>query len=220
MIKLAVFDWNATLLSDTKENLEADNHVLKTFGGRQVSLKQYQDTFDIPAIDFYVKHGCDRQQLTRESKRLGQVFHEFYEPRAVKCRTRKGAKQLLEWLMGKKIPAIILSNHTVEGINSQLARLGLQGQFTHIVANSELETAMKERNKLEKLRKYLNEQGYKANEAVIIGDSPEEVHIGKELGLKTIAIKHGFYSTARLKKAQPDYLVGALGGIRKIIEGR
>lgn len=98
MIKLVIFDWNGTLIADAHACLDADNHVIKTFGGKPINLITYRKTVVIPAIDFYTQHGCDRDTLIKESKRLGNTFHEFYEPRVSKVRTRIYANKLLQWL--------------------------------------------------------------------------------------------------------------------------
>ena len=49
MIKLVIFDWNGVLIADTRACLEADNYILKEFGGKPVSLKVYKDTIIIPS---------------------------------------------------------------------------------------------------------------------------------------------------------------------------
>ena len=38
MIKLVVFDWNGTLLSDAVATTEADNHVLGLFGIKPLTM--------------------------------------------------------------------------------------------------------------------------------------------------------------------------------------
>ena len=123
MTKLVIFDWNGTLFSDTRACFDADNHILEVFGGKKVSLKEYRDTIIIPGNDFYVKHGVNRDRLVRESKKIGEIFHGFYEPRAAKCRLRAGAKKLLEGLQKQQIQSIILSNLTIVGIDKHLDRL-------------------------------------------------------------------------------------------------
>ncbi|PIS05448.1 MAG: hypothetical protein COT81_00940 [Candidatus Buchananbacteria bacterium CG10_big_fil_rev_8_21_14_0_10_42_9] len=152
MIKLIVFDWNGVLLADAQACTDAENHVLKVFGGRRISLKEFRETIHIPAIDFYVLHGCDKKRLIRESKRLGQTFHTYYEDRVKHCRTRKGASDLLEWMESKLIRSIILSNHTVTGINAQLARLNLKSYFDKVLATDKLDTSMKRQSKPERLK--------------------------------------------------------------------
>jgi len=218
MKKLVVFDWNGVLLADAHANLEADNHVLKIFGGKAVNLGQYRNSIVIPAIDFYVEHGCNRKELKKNYKKLGQVFEEYYEPRADKCKKRQGAKYLLRWLCRHSIENIILSNHTVDGINVQLERLKLSPYFSNILANIGSDVAMKERNKGEKIKQYLKIHKIRPNDALIVGDSPEEVEIGKAVGIETVAITNGLYSTARLQDAKPDHLIHNLSEIIKIVK--
>jgi phosphoglycolate phosphatase len=217
MTKLVVFDWNGTLLSDTRACMDADNYILKTFGGKPVDLKTYRETITVPAIDFYVRHGCDRTMLEKNVQKLGEVFHAFYEQRSSKCRTRRGAKYLLERLRRRNISSVILSNHTVSGIRAQLQRLGLEDLITEVLANTSLDTAMKRRNKREKLRQYLQSHQYQPEEVFIVGDSPEETEMGQHLGIGTVAIADGYYAEARLKAAKPDYLIHTLREIQKII---
>ena len=79
-----------------------------------------------------------------------------------------------------------------------------------LLANTELDSSMKARNKKGKLNDYIKENNFKKSEVMIIGDSPEEVEIGKALGLRTIAIAGGYYSTSRLRKSKPDFLINNL----------
>ena len=218
MIKTIVFDWNGVLLADTRACWAADNHVLRTFGGKPVSLKIYQDTMIIPAVDFYCQHGCDKGELIKNYQKLGKVFHDYYEPRVAKCRSRKGALELLKWLKDKSIASIILSNHTVEGIEFQLERLKLADHIGQIFANGRQDNSMKARNKAEKLKQLIKDKNYKNEEILIIGDSPEEIEMGKSLGIATVAITGGYYATHRLKQSQPYYLINHLSELEAILE--
>lgn len=220
MIKIIVFGWNGVLLADTRACWAADNHVLKTLGGEPVSLKVYQDTMIIPAVDFYSKHGCDKGELANNYQRLGKVFHDYYEPRAAKCRSRKGALELLKWLKNKSITSIILSNHTIEGIAFQLKRLKMADYIDRIIANTQMDNSMKAINKAEKLKQLIKDNDYKNKEILIIGDSPEEIEMGKSLGIATVAITGGYYATHRLKQSQPDYLISSLYELRDVVIGK
>jgi len=210
MTKLIIFDWNGTLLADTHACWETDNHVLKFFGGKQVSLKTYRDTIIIPSIGFYEMHGCNRKQLEMEFKKLGEVFHTYYEPRVSKIRTRTNTRKLLDYLSTNKIESIILSNHTVTGINSQLKRLKIEKYFSRMLANDALSLSMERRNKKEKLEDFLKNIKFRKDEIMIVGDSPEEVEIGRHCGIKTVAITGGYYATHRLVASHPDYLINNL----------
>ncbi len=217
MKKLIVFDWNGTLLSDTQACFEADNTVIKYFGGQPINLQTYKDTIIIPAIDFYSQHGCDRKEMEENIQRVGEVFHSFYEPRAAKCRTRRGVQKLLTWLKYHSVISIILSNHTITGINNQLVRLGINDYISEVLANASSNYSFIGRNKKEKLEIFVNKRGYKPKDILIIGDSPEETEIGKTLGIETVAITGGYYSEARLKTAKPDHLISNMSELQEII---
>lgn len=220
MIKIIVFDFNGVLIADTRACMATDNHVLKTFGGKPVSLKIYQDTIIIPSVDFYSKHGCDKGKLLKNSRKWGKVFHTYYESRVAKCRSRKGALELLKWLKSRSITSIILSNHTVEGIRLQLKRLKMADYIVQVIANTQQNNSMKGRNKTEKFKQLIKDKNYKKEEVLIIGDSPEEIEMGKSLHITTVAITGGYYATHRLKQSQPDYLINSLSGLKDIVIGK
>ncbi|PIS05447.1 MAG: hypothetical protein COT81_00935 [Candidatus Buchananbacteria bacterium CG10_big_fil_rev_8_21_14_0_10_42_9] len=55
------------------------------------------------------------------------------------------------------------------------------------------------------------------NEIILIGDAPEDIQIGQSLGIKTVGITGGYYSSARVKAAKPDYLIHRLEDLRRIL---
>ncbi|HEY4487328.1 MAG TPA: HAD family hydrolase [Candidatus Paceibacterota bacterium] len=217
MIKLVVFDWNGVLIADAQADADAVSHILQSFGRKPLSLKRFREIFEIPAKSTYLKAGLSENELNGEQKRMSDMFHDYYEPRIAHVRTRHGARRLLEWLSERKIECVILSNHTIEGIRSQLNRLGIQSFFSTVLANNKY-TAMKGQNKLEKLTQFLDEHSYKKKEALIIGDSPEETLVGKRLGIHSVAITGGYVSTRRLREARPDHLIHKLTDMIDIIK--
>ena len=217
MIKLVVFDWNGTLLADNQAVLEATNHVLKASGRPRVTAAKYRESYDIPVVKIYEALGIPKQELLRNSIEHARVFHEFYEPRAVRCRTRSGSRRILDRLKSRKIAAVLLSNHTTEGVYAQLARLKLEGYFDEILTNEEAHT-VHTIGKRQRLIDYLKRSHHQAKEALIIGDTHEEINIGRELGLKTVAFSGGHVSTRRLRMAKPDYLIHNLTQLLPIIK--
>lgn len=218
MIKLVAFDWNGTILSDTRACHEAVNEVLKFVNLKPVSLESYRQHFDVPVTRTYKGLGISEDDLRNNAVDLVNVFHTNYEKRASKIRTRAFAKELLRWLSRNKIKSIIFSNHVNEPIKKQLKRLKIEKYFFDVLANSEMSSSYNGRNKQEKLRDFVQNNNFLPDEVLIVGDSIEEIEIGKRLGAKTIALTQGFCSTKRLKKAGPDYLINSLEEIVEIIE--
>lgn len=217
MIKLAVFDWNGTLIADAKALYEGVNKELAVFDLPPITLQQYRELSEIPVINFYKKFGISEKVFRAKSDAVAQAFHSYYEPRVAKVRTRSGARALLDNLHRKKIVRIVLSNHNVEAISLQLQRLKLQHHFEAILANDTL-TGSHLVGKADRLKKYLQTSPIKPSEVVIIGDTPEEIQIGKKLGVKSISITGGYCTEQRLRTAGPDSLVHKLRDIENVIK--
>ncbi len=218
MIKLVAFDWNGTLISDAQACVEGVNQVLKYLKVQPTTLTRFRQVFDVPVSKSYLAHGVDKKTLATRSLEIAEVFHGYYEKRSIKVRTRQNTRKLLTYLKENNIERIIFSNHTHVGITNQLKRLKLEHFFSKVIANSELDSALKARGKKEKLEDYISSRKLKHRDVLIIGDTKEEVEIAKELGTISIVITHGHSSTPRLRATKPDYLISDLGQVINIVK--
>jgi phosphoglycolate phosphatase len=218
MIKLVAFDWNGTLFADTYACLDAVNQVLGNFEAKPINVTQYQQYFTVPIVGLYQGLGFDKEFILQNIPKISHIFHSYYEPRALKVRTRKGAKKILAYLANKQINCLIFSNHVTEAIEFQIRRLKIEQYFSKVLANSEQDSALKERHKEKSLQNFIKEQKLKPHQVLVVGDSQEEVEIGQKLGAITVALTGGNYTTARLKAAKPDYLINNLGELKTIIK--
>lgn len=215
MVQSVVWDWNGTLFADTQALMDAGNYVISSFGGIPVSRTNYAANFCFPVIDFLCSQGCDRDALLNSE--WDKMFHEFYAKREAKCHTRKGAREVLHWLCEKSVDSVLLSVHFQESIEKQLLRLGLRGYFSEVIANTELEATKSGIDKVERMQDYFSRREYDPADALIITDSPEDVKTGKVIGMKTVAITDGYYSTPRLRASNPDYIIGTLKEVLELL---
>lgn len=219
MIKLAVFDWNGTLFDDVPYLIEGMNKGgLALLGLPPISLQTYQEKFTTPLKNFYIELGASGETFDKHSSEIGQAFEKNYEPLALQASTRPGALELLASLAAKDVTSVILSNHTVEGIYIQLARLGLEEYIAVVLANDAM-SDVHHKGKQDRLADHLQTQGINPDQAIIVGDSIEETRIAQNLGLHSIAITGGACTPERLKEIQPDYIISTLGEILNIVEG-
>lgn len=218
MIKLVAFDWNGTLFADAQTILNVDNVVFKKFGMEPVGLKKFRECFHVPIVNYWKNLGYDDKFIEKNKIAIEEAFAITYEPFADKTRSRAGARQVLEFLHGKKITSVIYSNHTTPNIEKQLRRLKLDklvakvlardiGDYSHVHA----------RGKQQKLQDYVRKHKFKPREVISVGDTEEEIEIGKHLDYHTVAITGGYNTTARLKKHNPDFLIHNMVELKKII---
>ena len=134
--KLAVFDWNGTLIADTKMAWEASNACLEFYGVRPISFERQLETFDFPIIHYYKRNGCDIDQVLATKDEANEIFQSNYDRLAERARTRQHARKLLDWLRGHSVTCIILSNYLTVKIEHHLERLGIGDYFHFISANT------------------------------------------------------------------------------------
>jgi phosphoglycolate phosphatase-like HAD superfamily hydrolase len=215
-----IFDWNGTLLADTKASWKTHNSLLAAFGGQQADIATYRKTLATPIVDFYVRHGCERGSIESGLAWCHQAFKSVYEQEVATARTRRGVRKMLAWLGALGVQRVILSNATAGGINRQLTRLRLASEIDVLLASTEFGGGLvRPSSKEETLASFLR-TAEATRRIVLVGDSPQDVELGLRAGLWTIAVSGGEYSTDRLRWARPHFLVHsihcAMGALRTI----
>lgn len=209
--KLAVFDWNGTLLADTALGWQATLHCLDFYGVEHISLKQQRDIFDFPISLFYEALGCDMDHVIATKEESNAIFQEHYDRLSVNARTRLGARKLLEWLKERDVTCIILSNYIEDKLTMHLERLGLLDYFSTISANTCNGTSVFDKmNKHERLADYMSKHSVIPDNTVIFGDSKEEPDIARKLDITSFGITGGCISDKRLRAAKPNHVITAL----------
>lgn len=217
MKKLVVFDWNGTILSDTVQSWKAANICLEYYGAKPISLAKYRETFHFPIIHFYKLNGCDVDDVLARKEQAYTMFQTSYEKFAVNARTRRGARETLQWLKDNNIATTILSNYVTDKIREQLKRLKIEHFFQHISGHDDGMKILQSTSKQERLAAYIAKHGYKPEDTVIVGDSDEEPTLARHLGLTSIGITGGYISEKRLRAAQPVHLIHNLKEIIPIV---
>lgn len=209
--KLAIFDWNGTLIADTRQAWQASNKCLEFYGVQPITFQKQLETFDFPIIHYYKNNGVSVDKVLETKEEANEIFQSEYDRLAANARTRRGTRELLTWLTDNNVTCIILSNYLTRKIEWHLNRLNIRHFFSHISANvCDGTSILNATSKLERLSDYMVKRGYHPDNAFIIGDSKEEPDIGRHMGITSIGITGGCISARRLKKAEPDHLIHAL----------
>ncbi|MCD8539435.1 MAG: HAD hydrolase-like protein, partial [Leadbetterella sp.] len=207
-----------TLFDDTHATHAATNACLRSFGRPEIDLHTMQETFSFPLIHFYERMGVNADDYLARVEDESAVFLGTYEKAMMTCSVMDGAFALLEWLKERGVHCMILSNHLQNHLDDDVERLGIKPYMNHVSGNLEKATITQGLSKQIRLEAYLQEHGYTADRAFIIGDSHEEPELAKRLGLLGISIAGGLLSAARLEKYKADYIVEKLTEVRPILE--
>lgn len=220
MTRLVVFDWNGTLLSDTVASWKAANVCLEYYGANAITLQRYRETSSFPVIHFYKLNNCDVDDVLARKDEAYTAFQSAYEKFARGNRTRRGAREVLQWLKDNDYHSIILSNYMTVKIEEQLQRLKIAHFFQYVSGHDDGTKILQYTSKMERLSEYMLKRNYKPADTVIIGDSMEEPDIARHLGLTSIGITGGYITEGRMRKAKPDYMIDALPEMIKVLNER
>jgi phosphoglycolate phosphatase len=216
--KHIVFDWNSTLLDDVHALHIATNRLLESEGVKPVTMEFFQDHYDIPFRRLYHNLGLGDDGVRRLIDRQNLDFHDHYETLAATTSLRQGANEILNHATQQGVKSYILSNHLVEPIRTQLRRLQVDHHFSEVLAYENRGKQFRDMTKGEKLRQYRAAEGWPDHQAIIIGDSVEEIEIAREQNMKSVAITGGCVSEQRLRAANPDYVVHDLHQLMPILQ--
>lgn len=218
--KNIVFDWNGTLLDDMQALFKCQNLVMERMGRPPITMEYFRAHYEVPFERLYSNLGFTEDEIEHVMELDNHVFHSHYEPMADKSSLRAGAAEVLGHAHQQGAKSLILSNHIVDPIRTQLRRLKVEHFFDEVLAYACRNTQFKDMTKGERLRRFMNHHGMAPRNTVIIGDSIEEIHIGRVQGLVTVAITGGCTAEERLRAESPDHVIHSLHELKTVLQER
>jgi pyrophosphatase PpaX len=162
--------------------------------------------------------GLNPKALDRNPDKMWSIFMNAYEPLENKCRSRTGAKSVLQFLQNNKIMTVIFSNHMTHHIQKQLKRLAIYSYVDKILARGLNDVShLHIKSKDKKISGLIRKLKIKPKQVLVVGDTDEEVDIAKFFGYYSAALTGGNTSTPRLRATNPDYLIHNLKDLKQII---
>jgi len=210
-IAAALFDLDGTLVDSLPDLTDAVNHMLSGFGCRHLEAVQVRQLVGKGARNL-----VQRALATESDEEISRGLEAFTAFNALhvadKSRLYPGARELLRQMASDGIRMAVISNKPEE-----LSRLILRAleidSFFHIIAGGDTFPEMKPSPL--PLARVLDEFGCCAADAVMIGDSINDIQAGSRAGVMTVACSWGYGNIEELGGA--DYQAASLADIHGII---
>lgn len=216
--KHIIFDWNSTLLDDFPIIHDCMNHIMERVGKPSITIDAFRRSYEVPFENLYSNLGFAEHEVQQVMHIDRHVFHDVYEPKAANAPLRDGAADILQHVKNNGIQSYILSNHIVEPIRGQLRRLGIDHLFDEVLAYATRDVQFRDMTKGERLRRYREDNKIAAHDAMIVGDSVEEIEIARAQDLISVAITGGGALEERLRQERPDYVIHSLRELKPILD--
>lgn len=203
MTKNIIFDWTGVIKDSSIFHFEMVNKMLEYFGLEKKPVEQLKDEWSEPYMTFWNKF---LPNLTKEEQNV--VYKKFVIENP-NVKEYSGISDLIRKLKNEEKKIVVISGDHAISIIPEIKKFGLENIFDDI----EIDIHDKE----ETLYKIIDKNKFIKDETVIIGDSTQEIIIGKKAGIKTVAVTWGLCSENNLKFENPDYIVHNLKELESII---
>lgn len=195
-----LWDWNGTLLDDTRACIDALNVMLARRGLPAISLDYYRAHFAFPVRAFYASIGV-RLEL-EDWDRLAQEYHDAYhaQPMALNGETLSS----LELARSLGCRQAIISALRQDMLDRATARFGVASYMEHVFGTDNLDGGSKLARARELLAVIRTQPKHpQTPPIVLIGDSLHDKEVADGIGVKCVLFSGGGHSRARLARAAP-----------------
>lgn len=196
-----LFDWDGTLLDSAHLGLLAFRATFRELG-IPFPEESYRTIYTPNWYSMYETLGVPRESWERADS-LWLAHYGDEPPELV-----QGALEALAGLAAKGYRMGVVSSGSESRVRREILCLNLSGYFEVVICNEDT------RNKKphpEGLELALAALGCAPGECCYVGDSPEDIAMGKTAGVFTIGIPGGYPGGVRLPAACPDLLLSSAG---------
>lgn len=214
MIKLLIFDFDGTLADTHELIIQTNQEAMRRMGFPVLEDRVISRTIGLPLEEGILTMF---PQLTREDlpawvKTYRAIFDEL------KTRIIPGlfphVKETLEALHARGYVLTVASSRLSLSLNDFLRDMGIAPFFSYVLGADNVSAAKPDP---EPVLKTLRDLHFRADEALVVGDMPVDILMGKRAGAFTCGVTYGNSDREALKKAGANHVLDDFGRLPEII---
>jgi phosphoglycolate phosphatase len=196
-VKHVLWDWNGTLLDDTRAALETLNAMLGRRGAAEIGMDFYRDRFAFPVRPFYEDIGVKLENEDWDA--LAVEYHDIYATQSKHLNPETVAALSAVREAGAKQSIIsALRQDLLE--NAVKVEYGLGGFFENVYGVDNLDGASKIDRAKELVGKIRSEGD---DDLVLVGDALHDKEVADAIGVRCILCSQGSHAHHRLERVAP-----------------
>ena len=196
-----VWDYNGTLIDDVDLWVRAAIKYYEKYD-EQVDKQRMRDIYDTPIVAMAKTLGINYSDYTDDfNSAATKLFHEIYEAGIGAVTLREGVLGVLEHLNKLGIQQSVVSNHDQVRLEEELVAYGVYELFNVISGRAGKDEIIQKTTKSKRIANLMRDKGLSSDQVVLVGDSPEEVRIASEVGIRSVGLLGGYASDKRQHSA-------------------
>ncbi|MBE5793114.1 MAG: HAD family hydrolase [Clostridiales bacterium] len=213
-IKLAIFDFDGTIADTREAIIVAKQETMRIYG-----LPVADEAACASTIGYTAKAGFQRLYPDLEGEKLEQcvaTYRQLFEEKkkTIPPKLFPGMIETLEALVEKGITCTIATARNQVSCHEMLEQLGVKKYFGYILCG---ESTQNLKPHPEAVLKTLSDLDCRPEEAIVVGDMPMDIGMGKGAGVTTCGVTYGNASRETLLEAGADFVFDEIGELLGIL---
>ena len=198
-----LFDWDGTLVDSARLGLVAYEKAFAELGV-PFDHEIYQAVYSPNWLSVYEGLGLPKEQW----QRADELWTHHYDKQSAKL--IQGARETVADIRQKGYRLGVVSSGNDCRVNREIKELGLVGFFEVVICHEQISNRKPHPEGLETAMRLL---GSTAEETCYIGDTPEDIEMGKRAGVWTVGVRSSYPTSWKLQAAEPYIYVESLADL-------
>lgn len=199
-ITTLLFDWDGTLVDSAELGLHAFERSFAALGF-VFDHELYAQVYSPNWYTTYEALGLPKERW----QRADELWNQHYAEQTVQ--PVAGAQQTIRDLKLKGYRLGVVSSGTDCRVAREVKGLGLESIFEVLVCNEQMENKKPHPEGLETAMRLL---GCSRAESCYVGDSPEDIEMGKRARMLTVGVRSSYPTSWKLESYAPDIFLNSL----------
>lgn len=214
MTRLLIFDFDGTLADTHELIIQTNQEAMRRMGFPVLEDQMISRTIGLPLEEGILTMfpQLAREDLPAWVKTYRTIFDEL------KTRIIPGlfphVKETLEALHAQGYVLTVASSRLSLSLNDFLREMGIAPFFSYVLGADNVSAAKPDP---EPVLKTLRDLHFRADEALVVGDMPVDILMGKRAGAFTCGVTYGNSDREALKKAGANHVLDDFGRLPEII---
>ena len=199
-IKTLLFDWDGTLVDSAQLGLTAFEQSFAALGAN-FDLEIYRAVYSPNWYSVYEAMGLPKEKWQLADELWVQHYGEQT------AQPVPHAQQTIRELRQRGYQLGVVSSGSECRVTREINGLGLESCFETVICNEQMKN---KKPHPEGLNTAMRSLGSASEATCYVGDSPEDIEMGKRANLFTVGVRSGYPTSWKLKSHEPDILIESL----------